>query len=124
MEVINQPHRHVAATLVLVLAASPLVAHHGWSDVDQTKVINLTGTVKRLGFENPHVFIELEVPDRIWRVQLVSPGTLQQRGVTRDMLKPGTTLTLAGFPHKRERNEMRAEKITGGEKTVSMRRVP
>jgi hypothetical protein len=62
MEVINQPHRHVAATLVLVLAASPLVAHHGWSDVDQTKVINLTGTVKRLGFENPHVFIELEVP--------------------------------------------------------------
>jgi hypothetical protein len=87
-------------------------------------VINFTGTVKRLGFENPHVFIELEVPDRIWRIQLVSPRMLQQRGVTRDMLKPGTTLTLAGFPHKREPNEMRAEKITVGEKTVSMRRVP
>jgi hypothetical protein len=46
---------------------------------------------------------------------------MQARGVSRDMLKADATVTVAGFPHKSRSTEMKAERITVGEKTTNIR---
>jgi hypothetical protein len=43
-----------------VLAMSPpVLAHHGWSSFDETAPIRLSGTVKKVKWENPHVELSL-----------------------------------------------------------------
>jgi hypothetical protein len=43
------------------------------------------------------------------------------RGLTEEMLKTGTSATVVGYPHRKIADEMRAERITIGEKTVELR---
>ena len=43
------------------------------------------------------------------------------RGISRDMLKIGATLTAVGYPNKTDAREIRAERITIGGKTAEMR---
>ena len=112
--------RPLIVAFVLLVAASRLMAHHGWNDVDKSNVITLTGEIKNLEYTNPHAFFELDASGKVWRVELVSPATLERRGMTRDMLAPGTPISLTGFSYKRVSGHLRAEKITVGSKTVSM----
>ena len=108
-------------SILIVIAASRPAAHHGWSGYESDKPLTLTGVVKTSGYENPHASAELEVAGTLWRVVLAPPSRMQARGVTRDMLKPGTTMTVVGYPHKTEKSEMRAERLTIGEKTAELR---
>jgi hypothetical protein len=60
----------------LALAASPAVAHHGWSSFDQDKSLYLAGTVKSVRWQNPHAEIVLNVAPG-----LTLPADLAQRSV-------------------------------------------
>ena len=105
----------------LVLATtSTLMAHHGWRDVDRDNPVAGTGVIKKLEYTNPHVFFELDLSNKVWRIELASPGLIEKRGLTRDMLAPGTMVTLNGFPYKQTSGQMRAEQVTVNGKTVSM----
>ncbi|NCU80119.1 MAG: hypothetical protein EBV55_06380, partial [Burkholderiaceae bacterium] len=42
-----------------LLVAFPSIAHHGWSEYEQTKLIKLSGKVIQNGYEHPHGFIKL-----------------------------------------------------------------
>ena len=46
---------------------------------------------------------------------------MQSRGITQDMLKPGTPVVVEGYPSTRLEHEMRAERITVGGKVVELR---
>jgi hypothetical protein len=46
---------------------------------------------------------------------------MENRGLPRTMLQPGTTATVVGYPHRTESDEMRAERITINGKTVELR---
>jgi hypothetical protein len=46
---------------------------------------------------------------------------MDNRGLTRDMLLPGTTVTVVGYPNRNNPEEMRAERITVAGKTVELR---
>jgi hypothetical protein len=46
---------------------------------------------------------------------------MDRRGLAQDMLKPGTTATLEGYPNRSKPEEMRAERITVGGKTIELR---
>lgn len=48
--------------LAAALAASPVLAHHGWSSFDQDKPLFLAGTVKSVRWRNPHAELVLAVP--------------------------------------------------------------
>ena len=113
----------VAAVFALVFggAAGTVLAHHGWSGYDDKTPLTLTGTVKASGYENPHGFVDLETKDKTWHVVLAPPSRMDNRGLSKEMLKPGTTATVMGFPHKTEKSELRAERITIGEKTTELR---
>ena len=112
-----------AMALAFILAGTAL-AHHGWSHYDSSKPLTLTGVIRESGYENPHGFVRLQADGgqgRTWLVVLAPPSRMQQRGLPSSALKTGTTATVVGYPHRTESDEMRAERITIGDKTTELR---
>ncbi len=91
------------------MAFKPL--HHGWANYDQDKTLDYTGTIQKSTYENPHTTALVKHNTKTWTVILAPVSRMQARGVTADMLKPGTTVQVVGYPHKKIRSEMRAERI-------------
>lgn len=96
-----------AAVLSLGLASAPaaVLAHHGASVVyDLSQHLTMTGTVTEFQFVNPHVliFFEVEGDDgvkTVWSAGLTSPNRLARSdGWSRDMFRPGDTVTITGSP--------------------------
>jgi hypothetical protein len=96
-------------------------AHHGWSGYDSEKTLTLTGTIKESGYEHPHGFIKLQTKDKLWVAVLAPPARMENRGLARAALTPGTEATVVGYPNRTDADEMRAERITVGGKTVELR---
>ena len=46
---------------------------------------------------------------------------MQARGLSQDMLKPGTPVVVVGYPSTVNKHEMRAERITVAGKAVELR---
>jgi hypothetical protein len=64
-----------ASVLVSAVGLEPVAwAHHGWSGFDQERPIYLEGRVSKSVWQNPHVELELELPEAL---QL--PADLPQR---------------------------------------------
>lgn len=108
----------LAAGLALSAVA---LAHHGWSEYDQTVTLTLTGTILEAGYEHPHGHVRLETPGKTWIAVLAPPSRMDSRGLTRDMLKPGAVATVVGYQNRSKPEEMRAERITVAGKTVELR---
>lgn len=111
-------------TLVLAaLLALPAfaAAHHGWSEYDSTRPLKLTGRIVEYGYEHPHGHVRLETAGKVWWCVLAPPSRMQNRGLEKDMLRPGATVTLEGYPNRDKPEEMRAERITVDGKTVELR---
>lgn len=106
---------------LLFLIASGFSFHHGWSSYDEKKVLNVTGEILNSSYENPHGSIKLKAKDKTWNVILAPPSRMENRGLTREMLKVGETATVVGYPHKEVADEMRAERITVSKKTIELR---
>lgn len=102
-------------------AATAAFAHHGWSGYDAEKTLTLTGTIEAAGYEHPHGFIRLKTRDKTWLAVLAPPYRMENRGLPREWLKPGVEVTVVGYPHRTDAQEMRAERITINGKTVELR---
>jgi hypothetical protein len=101
--------------------ASGAHAHHGWSEYETSKPLTLTGVIKVSGYEHPHGHIHLETPGKTWQVVLAPPSRMERRGLARSDLKPGTQATVVGYANRNKAEELRAERITIGGKTVELR---
>jgi len=108
------------AILIGVLSTSAL-AHHGWNEYDSSKELKLTGTIAESGYEHPHGHIKLVTPGKTWSAVLAPPSRMTARGLPPADLKPGNTVTVVGYPNRSKPEEMRAERITVGDKTVELR---
>ncbi len=116
------PKTKVFAFLVVTLFCFSFTSfHHGWSSYDQTKVLNFKGKIIEYSYDNPHGIIKFEVDKKTWKVVLAPPSRMQSRGLSEDMLKIGTQATVVGYPHLTVKDEMRAERITVGEKVTELR---
>ncbi len=113
--------RSVCSIAVLVLFATSGYAHHGWSEYDTAKALNLSGVVKAAGYEHPHGHVRLETPGKTWTVILAPPSRMENRGLAAADLKPGARVTVAGYPNRGKPDEMRAELITVNAKTIELR---
>src|SRR5687768_3262564 len=109
--------------LVAALAAAPVFsfAHHGWSEYDSSKALKLTGKIVESGYEHPHGHIRLQTPGKTWHVVLAPPSRMENRGLAPAALKKGETVTVVGYANREKPEEMRAERITAGGKTVELR---
>jgi DNA-binding transcriptional regulator of glucitol operon len=108
--------------LFAALACAPLaLAHHGWSEYDASRTLNISGKILEPGYEHPHGHIRLEADGKVWNVVLAPPSRMQARGLPRAALNPGATATVVGYPNRNKPDEMRAERITVDDKTVELR---
>ena len=110
-----------ALAFVALAYAAAAAAHHGWSEYDASRTLNLSGKILESGYEHPHGHIQLEAAGKTWHVVLAPPSRMQARGLPRTALKPGTTATVVGYPNRNKPDEMRAERITVDDKTVELR---
>jgi hypothetical protein len=104
-----------------VLAPTAARAHHGWGSYDTGKAFTLTGPIVKSAYENPHCEIEVQVDGKLWQFVLAPPFRMQNRGVTPEMIAPGKTCTVYGYPHKTDAKEARIEHITLDGKRYELR---
>jgi hypothetical protein len=111
--------RTIIAAAILVPALAS--AHHGWSEYDSTKALKLTGKVLESGYEHPHGFVRLDAPGKTWMVVLAPPSRMDARGLAKEMIKPGASVTVEGYANRSKPEELRAERISVDGKTVELR---
>ncbi len=67
-----------------VLMTRPVAAHHSAAMFDEGKVIELKGTIKEMQWKNPHIWIQVLVPDKgattEWSLEGGSPNSLSRNG--------------------------------------------
>jgi hypothetical protein len=106
----------VALTIGFFLISIPLLAHHGASEYDMTKIVTLRATVTELLFVNPHTLLTFTVKDDSgkaieWQGELPSPNLLSRRGWSRSTLKPGDQVTVIGALAKNGEKGMQVKKL-------------
>ncbi len=108
-------------SLIAMLAATQALAHHGWSGYDADRPVQLSGMIEESGYVHPHGFVRLKTADKSWTVVLAPPTRLENRGLSKEMIKPGNQATVYAYPSRNDPQELRAERITIGNKTVELR---
>jgi Family of unknown function (DUF6152) len=94
-----------ALALALIVAVTPLAAHHSFDMFDMSKTITMTGTIKEFQWTNPHTFTWIDVPNDkggvdTWAIEGMSPNFLGRRGWTKHTLNPGDKVTVTIYPLK------------------------
>ena len=70
---------------------------------DRGRETVISGTIKAFGWNNPHSWIRIMVPDaagaaKEWVVEMNAPTGLARGGWTRNTLKPGDHVALTIYP--------------------------
>jgi Family of unknown function (DUF6152) len=94
------------AAVLFAMLAPALAAHHAFSaEFDAKKPVKLHGTVSKVEWVNPHAWIHIHVITKRgkaedWMIEGGTPNALFRRGITRESLKAGTEIVVAGFQAK------------------------
>jgi len=112
--------RWLMPALFLLFAAivfsSPLLAHHGTSPYDSTKLTTVKGSVTNFEFINPHVEIYVQAKDdkgkvENWVGEANSPNVLTRHGWSREIIHVGDQITLIGNRTKNGTLMLRLQKV-------------
>jgi len=97
---------YVCVSLCLVSTTTSLQAHHAFAaEFDANKPVTFKGTLTKMDWTNPHVWLHLEVkkPDgktEEWAIEAGSPNALFRRGFTKKSMLPGAELVVDGYQAK------------------------
>ena len=115
----------VLAAMAVVLTGTvvSLHAHHAFSaEFDSQKPVKFTGTITKMEWTNPHVWLHLDVKGKdgkveSWAFEAGTPSVLFRRGVTKESVKVGMEVTVDGYQAKdrSHRANGRDLKLAGGQ---------
>jgi hypothetical protein len=92
----------LVAAIATIAGAAPVMAHHSFAaEFDASKPVQLTGTVTKIEWMNPHAYFYIDVKDssgkvESWGLEMGSPNGLMRQGWTRNSLKVGDEVTVDG----------------------------
>src|SRR3954469_20586046 len=107
-----------AAAGMIAVAGVSLLAHHSFAaEFDINKPITLSGTVTKVEWVNPHVYVYLDVKDTsgkvtAWALSSLGPAAARRAGVTRANFGQGQTVTINGYHAKDNSNFAFMRKMT------------
>ena len=95
-------------------------AHHAFAaEFDRNKPIEVTGTVTKVEWMNPHARIYVDAPDPDlenqivnWDFELGSPNVLMRQGWSRNSLQEGQTVTVGGWRARNNAHVANARSVT------------
>lgn len=103
-------------SLMSLLIASSVSAHHGVPNFDISRTVTVKGVVVDYLLINPHMEMRVKVTDDSgnsvdWNVEAVSLLMMLRAGFKRDTFKPGDMVTVTGHPNKEGKPMMVLVKI-------------
>lgn len=99
------------------LCAASMFAHHSFSaEFDNSKPVALDGTVTKVDWLNPHIWIYLDVKDSSgkvasWQCEGGAPNSLTRSGWTKNDLKKGDSISITGTHAKDATNTCNASSV-------------
>ena len=97
----------VSTAVVLLVSSAATQAHHSFSaEFDRAKPIEVTGTITKVEWTNPHARIYIDVQDETsgevvnWDFELGPPNGLMRQGWNRNSLRQGHVVKISGFLSK------------------------
>jgi Family of unknown function (DUF6152) len=96
-------NRFFALLIALCAGCAAVWAHHSFAaEFDGNKAIKLEGTLTKLEWFNPHIWLYLDVKDASgtvvkWQCEGGAPNGLTRNGWSKDSLKAGDQLTIEGW---------------------------
>jgi hypothetical protein len=84
----------------LLLSAVPALGHHSFTaEFDASNSLTLKGTITKVDWVNPHVYLYLDVKDESgsvvnWQIESWPPGLMHKSGLTREKLSSGQEVTI------------------------------
>ncbi len=116
--------------LLLSMGHSVCNAHHNFGlHYDSSKIVTITGIVKKYAFINPHIEIELEVKQGAnitqWKVETINARLAATYDLQKDSFKVGDPVEIKGWPAKDGSNTLGGHQLAlpGGQVFV-LRRSP
>ncbi len=107
----------IAVFAIGFLSAASMFAHHSFSaEFDSSKLVILKGSVIKVDWLNPHVWIYLDVKDDAgkvahWQCEGGAPNSLTRNGWTKNDLKQGDAITINGTLAKDASNTCNASQV-------------
>lgn len=108
----------------LLVVLSPVIAfaHHPFdSEFDAKAPLQVTATVVKVNWSEPHVIIDANVKDetgqsKSWALEAGSPAELNKKGWAKNTLKPGDKIEVHAYRAKNEpyRAAVRTVKLSDG----------
>ena len=102
----------------LTIVSQPVLAHHSESaEYDPSKPVKVTGTIKKVEWQNPHVWFYVDVKDEsgkitTWGFSNSPPGSLMRRGITKASLKLGAVVNVEGSRARDGSNNASGRRVT------------
>jgi len=104
----------------LMIGAAAANAHHAFAaEFDREKTVDLTGTVTRVEWTNPHARFYVDAPDPDlddevvnWNFELGSPNGLMRAGWRRDSLQIGDVISVTGWRARNNAHVANAQAVT------------
>src|SRR5438552_14061667 len=101
----------------LLSATAAVQAHHAVAaEFDADKPVKLQGTVSRVDWINPHIWIHLDVkePDGKvvdWAVEGGAPNAMFRRGWNKESIPAGVQVTVDGYRAKNGENKANGKDV-------------
>lgn len=115
-----------AALAAIALAGAaitvPAWAHHGWDSYDATKEQKVSGKITELKWEQPHAILWVNSGGKKLEVWLSPLQRMVDRGLRKEALSTGKTVTVLAQPSTINANEWKAINITVDGKEFNLMR--
>ena len=97
---------------VLFLPCLALGHHTFGYTFNTSQTAEIEGEVVAVQWENPHILFSMRTDDgEVWNIESNSPGGMERRTVSREVISVGNRFRLAGFPARDGTNGMHASNI-------------
>jgi hypothetical protein len=113
----------IAALAAIALSgAGAAWAHHGWASYDASKQQKVTGTIAELKWEQPHAVLWVNTGGKKVEVWLSPLQRMVDRGLNKEALSVGKTVTVEAQPPLKDGAEWKALAISVDGKDYNLMR--